>query len=240
MERVLKVLNVKALRTEQQLTTWIFYDINFRWCADVSGWESLVEVCGGLQRDITLFIARVRLILSKCPCSKYFFGSNNDNDGRRAIPMNQVRARLLELSWEPSWLGRQDDEQPVARVLALVAFLDDWHESAKSIAKRVLKLSSATTELASIAQEIILDYCLAGFAWCSTDRRLNYYQPKFPYSDLVLFFQIALHEPDCSDRLKLGARKVEALVAQTFHGRGGRLPLFAYDMHADPVAFKGM
>ncbi|CAK0908536.1 unnamed protein product, partial [Prorocentrum cordatum] len=239
--RVLRVCRGESFRSSDVFATWVFYDLVFRFCADIDGFEALLEVTGGLLKDVPEWIRRARIVISECPHAEYFWGSAND--GRRSFPLQIVRRRLDELHWKPIWAGSLPSDTPVSRVLAFVAFLDDWHVGASRIAESVLAFKANRTELASAAQEIALDYCLPGFSHAGDTRRFEYYWPKFPFSDLVLYAQESMRlfahdRKGLGGRLHLPQRNVEALAAVTFNGRGGRLPLLAFDMEPSCAMFK--
>ncbi|CAK0817347.1 unnamed protein product, partial [Prorocentrum cordatum] len=239
--RVLRVCRGESFRSSDVFATWVFYDLVFRFCADIDGFEALLEVTGGLLKDVPEWIRRARIVISECPHAEYFWGSAND--GRRSFPLQIVRRRLDELHWKPIWAGSLPSDTPVSRVLAFVAFLGDWHVGASRIAESVLAFKANRTELASAAQEIALDYCLPGFSHAGDTRRFEYYWPKFPFSDLVLYAQESMRlfahdRKGLGGRLHLPQRNVEALAAVTFNGRGGRLPLLAFDMEPSCAMFK--
>ncbi|CAK0865341.1 unnamed protein product, partial [Prorocentrum cordatum] len=239
--RVLRLFRGELFCSSEVFATWVFYDLVFWFLADIDGFEALLEVTGGLLKDVPEWIRRARLVISECPHAEYFWGSTND--GRRSFPLQIVRRRIDDLRWKPAWAGSMPSDMPVSRVLAFVALLGDWHAGASRIAQRVLAFKAQKRELASAAQEIALDYCLPGFSHAGDMRRFEYYWPKFPLSDLVLYAQESMRLFDhdrkgLRGRLHLPQRNVEALAAVTSNGRGGRLPLVAFDMEPSCAMFK--
>jgi len=213
---------VQRITTERNLGLWIFYDLCFRWFADVAGFEAFLELTGGVHMEAAVWIRRARDVMAACPCPEYFFGSTTD--GRRCVPRNLFASKLAVLGWRPTWAGRADSDQTPSRALAFVAFLDDWLRGAMEISACVSRLRASRSGLRNLAVDIALAYCLPGFAYAGHTRKLEYYWPKFPFSDLVLYFQLL------SGVGGLGERKLEALQQVTFNGRGGRLPLLAFDL----------
>lgn len=220
--------------TEHVLAVWLFYDLCFRWFADISGFESLLEVCGGVLAEPEEWIGRVRRVLSGCPTMAYFFGSTND--GRRWLEQAHICERLNSLQWRVQFPGQRRDHASPMRALAFVAYVGDWWLAAQNIAGICMRLKCARTAHSDIIRNLMDAFCVPGYAHLGLTPSDRYYWPKFPFSDLVFFFQVASRSRD-GKRMTMPPRQMEALKKVTFNGRGGRLPLLAFGHGVTPDAF---
>ena len=87
-----------------------------------------------------------------------------------------------------------------------------------------MSFCKATIQLDYRAENLMLLFCLPGFAWRGETRGMGYYWPKFPWSDIVFFAQAR----EGMESALFSPEHVKALQRITFCGRGGRLPLQAF------------
>ena len=138
VDRVLGACGCDGVATEAVLAVWLFYVLCFRWFADISGFESLLEVCGGVLAEPEEWIGRVRRVLSGCPTAAYLFGSTND--GRRWLVQAHICERLNSLQWRVQFPGQRNDHASPMRALAFVAYVGDWWLAAQKIASICVRL----------------------------------------------------------------------------------------------------
>ena len=132
------------------------------------------------------WIARARQVLKECPALAYFWGSTCD--GRRCLDNAGIGQRLEQLGWKPAFDGVTGSFEIPVRVLAFVAYLDDWAACGIQIASQLSRFAKGDPE-ELVTRELMLTLCVPGFAYNGATPGDRYYWPKFPYSDIVLLCQ---------------------------------------------------